>query len=101
MNNPLDHRGYTFYQSNYIRMRDPHTGGFTGQFQSIFQVATNPGRPIIYAGCVLVVAGASSSFTCGRGSLPTAARRSASAAMAKKQARRKTAATARPAPEEL
>ena len=58
MNNPLDHRGFTFYQSNYIRMRDPHTGGFTGQFQSIFQVATNPGRPIIYGGCVLVVAGA-------------------------------------------
>ena len=57
MNNPLDHRGFTFYQSNYIRMRDPHTGSFTGQFQSIFQVATNPGRPIIYGGCVLVVAG--------------------------------------------
>ena len=56
MNNPLDHRGFTFYQSNYIRVRDPHTGEFTGQFQSIFQVATNPGRPIIYAGCVLVVA---------------------------------------------
>src|SRR5262249_39687046 len=36
MNHPLDHRGFTFYQSNYIRMRDPHTGGFTGQFQSVF-----------------------------------------------------------------
>ena len=23
MNHPLDHRGYTFYQSNYIRVRDP------------------------------------------------------------------------------
>jgi ResB-like family len=57
MNNPLDHRGYTFYQSNYIRVRDPHTGNFTGQFESIFQVATNPGRPIIYAGCALVVLG--------------------------------------------
>ena len=30
MNNPLDHRGFTFYQSNYIRVRDPHTGEFTG-----------------------------------------------------------------------
>jgi hypothetical protein len=57
MNNPLDHRGFTFYQSNYIRVRDPHTGNFTGQFESIFQVATNPGRPIIYGGCALVVLG--------------------------------------------
>ena len=58
MNHPLDHRGYTFYQSNYIRVRDPHTGQSTGQFQSVFQVATNPGRPIIYGGCLLVVLGA-------------------------------------------
>ena len=58
MNHPMDHRGYTFYQSNYIRVRDPHTRQFTGQFQSVFQVATNPGRPIIYAGCSLVVLGA-------------------------------------------
>ncbi len=58
MNHPLDHRGYTFYQSSYIRMRDPHTGQSTGQFQSVFQVATNPGRPIIYGGCLLVVLGA-------------------------------------------
>jgi ResB-like family len=58
MNHPLDHNGYTFYQSNYIRVRDPHTRQFTGQFQSVFQVATNPGRPIIYGGCFLVVLGA-------------------------------------------
>ncbi len=57
MNHPLDHRGYTFYQSNYIRVRDPQTRQFTGQFQSVFQVAKNPGRPIIYAGCFLVVLG--------------------------------------------
>jgi hypothetical protein len=57
MNHPLDHRGYTFYQSNYIRVRDPETRQFTGQFQSVFQVAKNPGRPIIYAGCILVVLG--------------------------------------------
>ena len=36
---------------------DPHTDRPTGQFQSVFQVATNPGRPIIYAGCLLVVLG--------------------------------------------
>ena len=58
MNHPLDHRGYTFYQSNYIRVRDPRTRQFTGQFQSVFQVAANPGRPIIYSGCLLVVIGA-------------------------------------------
>ena len=58
MNHPMDHRGYTFYQSNYIRVRDPRTGQYTGQFQSVFQVATNPGRPIIYSGCFLVVLGA-------------------------------------------
>ncbi len=58
MNHPLDHRGYTFYQSNYIRVRNPETRQFTGQFQSVFQVAKNPGRPIIYAGCLLVVLGA-------------------------------------------
>jgi hypothetical protein len=58
MNHPLDHRGYTFYQSNYIPMKDPSTRQPTGQFQSVFQVAMNPGRPIIYAGCMLVVLGA-------------------------------------------
>jgi hypothetical protein len=58
MNHPMDHRGYTFYQSNYIRVRDPRTGQYTGQFQSVFQVATNPGRPVIYGGCLLVVVGA-------------------------------------------
>jgi cytochrome c biogenesis protein ResB len=57
MNHPLDHRGYTFYQSNYIPMRDPRTNQTTGEFQSVFQVAKNPGRPIIYAGCMLVVLG--------------------------------------------
>jgi hypothetical protein len=62
MNHPLDHGGYTFYQSNYIRVRDPHTREFTGQFQSVFQVASNPGRPIIYAGCMLVVLGAFMQF---------------------------------------
>jgi hypothetical protein len=62
MNHPLDHHGYTFYQSNYIRVRDPHTREFTGQFQSVFQVASNPGRPIIYGGCLLVVLGAFMQF---------------------------------------
>jgi hypothetical protein len=58
MNEPLTHRGYTFYQSSYIRHRDPRTGAEDGQFQSVFQVATDPGRGIKYAGCVLIVFGA-------------------------------------------
>lgn len=51
MNHPLTHRQYTFYQSNYRRERD-------GRFQSIFQVGVDPGRPIKYLGCILVVIGA-------------------------------------------
>jgi hypothetical protein len=58
MNHPLYHRGYTFYQSRYQPDIDPHTDRPTGRFQSIFQVALNPGRPVIYFGCVMVVLGA-------------------------------------------
>jgi hypothetical protein len=58
MNHPLYHRGYTFYQSRYQPDIDPHTDRPTGRFQSIFQVAINPGRPIIYSGCLMVVLGA-------------------------------------------
>ncbi|MGP0067774.1 MAG: cytochrome c biogenesis protein ResB, partial [Isosphaeraceae bacterium] len=58
MNHPLYHQGYTFYQSRYQPDMDPQTERPTGRFQSIFQVAINPGRPIIYAGCMLVVLGA-------------------------------------------
>lgn len=41
MNNPLVHRGYTFYQSSYIE-GTPMT--------SIFQVAYDPGGPVAYVG---------------------------------------------------
>jgi hypothetical protein len=58
MNEPLTHKGYTFYQSSYIREEDPRTGRFTGKFQSIFQVGIDPGRRVKYLGCVLVVLGA-------------------------------------------
>jgi hypothetical protein len=57
MNEPMSHRGYTFYQSRYSPIMDPHTGQRTGQFQSVFQVGLDPGRPIKYAGCVLIVLG--------------------------------------------
>jgi hypothetical protein len=58
MNHPLYHRGYTFYQSRYMPEIDPHTNQSTGRFESVFQVAINPARPVIYAGCLMVVLGA-------------------------------------------
>ena len=79
MNEPLTHRGYTFYQSRYSADRRPADRPATGQFQSVFQVGTDPGRPIKYAGCLLLVDWASScSSTCGPASSPTAASASAS-----------------------
>ena len=97
MNHPLDHRGFTFYQSNYVKMRDPHSGEFTGEFQSIFQVATNPGRPIIYAGCVLVVAGAFIQFYMRAGVFTDGGKKERQRALAKAQ--RKTQPKLNPKPE--
>lgn len=57
MNEPMTHRGYTFYQSRYSPIVDPRTNQRTGQFQSIFQVGVDPGRPIKYLGCVVLVTG--------------------------------------------
>jgi hypothetical protein len=57
MNEPMDHRGLTFYQSSYIRSIDPATDRPTGKFQSVFQVGYDPGRQVKYAGSLLVVLG--------------------------------------------
>lgn len=57
MNEPMDHRGYTFYQMRYIAMQDPRTGQRTGQFQSVFQVGIDPGRSIKYLGSLMIVLG--------------------------------------------
>src|SRR5579864_2173284 len=57
MNNTMSHRGWTFYQSNYNALEDDD-GNRTGQFMSVFQVGHDPGRPLKYSGCVLVVLGA-------------------------------------------
>ncbi len=62
MNHPLYHNGYTFYQSRYMPDIDPRTERPTGRFQSIFQVAINPGRSLIYMGCALIVLGAFAQF---------------------------------------
>ena len=58
MNNTLDHRGWRFFQSNYSRYVDPKTRRETGEFVSVFQVAKNPAREMIYVGCIVVVLGA-------------------------------------------
>jgi len=58
MNHTLDYKGWRFFQTNYSRYLDPKTGRETGEFVSVFQVAKNPARGIIYAGCVIVVLGA-------------------------------------------
>lgn len=57
MNEPFSHRGFTFYQSRYSALQDPHTGQPTGQFQSVLQVGTDPARPVKYAGCIVIVMG--------------------------------------------
>ena len=98
MNNPLDYRGFTFYQSNYIKVRDPQTGNFTGQFESIFQVATNPGRPMIYAGCLLVVLGTFLQFYMRAGVFTDGGKKERERARGKKK--QKAPAT-EPAPEDL
>ena len=58
MNHTLDHKGWRFFQTNYSRYVDPKTGCETGEFISVFQVAKNPARGIIYLGCIVVVLGA-------------------------------------------
>lgn len=58
MNEPLTHRGFTFYQASYAREQDPQTGRETGRFQSIFQVGIDPGRSVKYLGCTMIVLGA-------------------------------------------
>ena len=58
MNEPLTHRGWTFYQSSYERVEGPADGGRVGQFKSVFQVGSDAGRGIKMLGCVLIVAGA-------------------------------------------
>ena len=58
MNEPMNHRGYVFYQSNYVPDVDPRTDRPTGRFQSVFHVGYDPGRFVKYLGCCLVVFGA-------------------------------------------
>jgi hypothetical protein len=58
MNHTLDHRGWRFFQSSYRPYYDPKTMRPTGEFVSVFQVAKNPARELIYVGCIIVCLGA-------------------------------------------
>ena len=83
MNEPLIHGGYRFYQASYIREQDPRTGQETGRVQSVLQVGKNPGRPTIYAGCVLIVLGAFLQFTMRAGLFSARGRRERAIAAAR------------------
>ncbi len=87
MNHPLYHNGYTFYQSRYVPDLDAQTSNPPGRFQSIFQVAINPGRPIIYAGCLLVVLGAFLQFYMRAGVFTDGGKRERERAAAKAEAK--------------
>ena len=86
MNHPLYHNGYTFYQSRYVPDLDANKRP-NGRFQSIFQVAINPGRPIIYSGCMLVVLGAFLQFYMRAGVFTDGGKRERERAAAKTKAK--------------
>ena len=92
MNEPLTHRGMTFYQSSYNRVTDPHTGRETGQFMSVFQVRYDPAWPIIYSGCLLVVLGAFVQFYMRAGLFTDGGKKERERAAARAQAREQKAA---------
>ncbi|MGZ3712963.1 MAG: cytochrome c biogenesis protein ResB [Bdellovibrionota bacterium] len=50
MNNPLKKDGYTFYQSSYLQDDN-------GEYHSVLSVNRDPGRPVKYAGALLLVFG--------------------------------------------
>ncbi|MGZ3650771.1 MAG: cytochrome c biogenesis protein ResB [Bdellovibrionota bacterium] len=50
MNHPMKRAGYTFYQSSYLQDEN-------GEFHTILSVNKDPGRPVKYAGALLLVFG--------------------------------------------
>ena len=53
MNNPLKYRGYSFFQSAYLEGPPEAT---------VLSVRKDPGTPLVYAGCLIVIAGVVSMF---------------------------------------
>ncbi len=96
MNHTLDHKGWRFFQTNYSRRVDPETGRETGEFYSVFQVAKNPARELIYVGCIVVVLGAFVQFYMRAGVFSDGGRRERERAAANAR-RRLEAKSGRPA----
>ena len=57
MNEPLTHRGYKFYQSNYLEMDDVDDGSGKPVSLSGFTVGYDPGLQIKYLGSICLAAG--------------------------------------------
>ncbi len=91
MNEPMAHRGFKFYQMRYSAIQDPHTGQRTGQFQSVFQVGFDPGRPIKYAGCIILVLGIFAQFYMRAGVFSDGGKRARERAARKNQSNGTTA----------
>jgi len=53
MNNPLKHRGYSFFQSSYIQGAVETT---------VLSVRNDPGVPLVYGGFLIIVAGVATMF---------------------------------------
>ena len=53
MNEPLRHKGYTFYQSSW----GPQNGGNKGPFYSVFAVVRNPADQVPLYACIITTAG--------------------------------------------
>ena len=100
MNEPLTHRGYTFYQASYIREEDPRTGRETGRVQSVLQVGKNPGRVVIYTGSLLVVLGAFVQFYMRAGLFTDGGKKEKAKADQKAAPNGKAAGTGKPAARE-
>ena len=83
MNNPLTHRGWTFYQSSFEKVDDPDTGQPKGAYASVFQVHYDPAWKIIYSGCLLVVIGIVLQFTMRAGLFSDGGRRESEQAQAR------------------
>jgi hypothetical protein len=101
MNHTLDHKGWRFFQSSYRPHFDPKTGRPTGEFLSVFQVAKNPAREVIYIGCMVVVLGAFVQFYMRAGIFTDGGKRERhmAAEKARKRLEAKTGKSIAPPPE--
>ena len=57
MNNPMQHDGWTFFQSSFRPVRDPRTREETGDQTTILSIRYDPAWPVIYGGIGMVLLG--------------------------------------------